>query len=193
MKQLTIVIPNKAGQDPRLTIESLYRQTFTDFDIIIINDNENNACRARNRGFKMVDTPFVLFSDNDINWVPDALEVMYKCLVFDPSVSFSWGAYELNRKIWCNREWDPEALLVRNYISGMAMVRTKHHPGWDENIRRLQDWDVWLTMLSNGYTGKYAGKVLFSTPLRDGITRNSIPLDVARKVIIEKHNLKIEK
>lgn len=189
MKPLTIVIPNKAGETPHLTIASLYNQTFTDFDIIIINDHESNACRARNRGFRMVNTPYVLFSDNDINWTSDAMETMFRCLEDHRGLSYAWGSYELNHRLWCNRDWDPELLKRKNYISGNSMVRTIDHPGWDENIRRLQDWDVWLTMLEAGKTGRWVGKLLFTTPVRDGITRNSIPLDEARRVIIEKHNL----
>lgn len=189
MKPLTIVIPNKAGEKPHLTINSLYAQTFTNFDIIIINDYENNACRARNRGFRMVNTPYVLFSDNDINWVSDAMETMYRCLEDHQDISFAWGSFDINRRLWCDHEWDPELLKQKNYISGNSMVRTLDHPGWDENILRLQDWDVWLTMLGQGKKGMWVKKLLFTTPVRDGITRASIPLDEARRVIIAKHNL----
>lgn len=187
MKKLTIVIPNRQGENPMLTIKSLYRQTFTDFDIIIVNDTDGNANIARNTGFALVHTPFVLFSDNDINWCTTALEQMYNLLQRRSDISFAWGSYELNGKIWCNRYWNPEELLKRNYISTMTMVRTAHHPGFDPKIRRLQDWDVWLTMMAQGKTGEWTGELAFSTPVRDGITRSSISWEEALGAIKKKH------
>lgn len=188
-KKLTVVIPNRQGETPELTIKTLYQQTFTDFDIVIINDKNENANTARNEGFDLVETPYVLFCDNDISWRPDALESMYNCLEQNPDVSFAWGHYELNGKIWCNQEWDPDKLKHRNYISTMTIVRTEHHPGFDENIRRLQDWDVWLTMMKRGRKGKYVGKLIFTTPVRNGITRSSVSWEVALAAIKKKHNI----
>jgi glycosyltransferase involved in cell wall biosynthesis len=189
MKKLTIVIPNKLGQTPDLTIETLYRQNFLDFDVIIINDNSGNANVARNEGLSMVDSEYVLFSDNDINWKPYALSTMIDCLERNRDISYAWGSYELNGKVWCNREWDPEALKQRNYISTMSVVRTADHPGFDEKIKRLQDWDVWLTMLSQGKKGKYTGRLIFTTPVRNGITRDSISLSEAIASVKLKHKL----
>jgi glycosyltransferase involved in cell wall biosynthesis len=189
MKKLTVVIPNRQGENPMLTIKSLYRSTFTDFDIIIINDTDGNANIARNTGFQQVHTPYVLFSDNDINWCPEALQSMYDMLQLRTDISYAWGSYELDGRIWCAKHWDEKELLRRNYISTMTMVRTVDHPGFDPKIRRLQDWDVWLTMLANGKRGEWIGKIAFTTPVRDGITRSSIGWEEALAVIKEKHKI----
>lgn len=189
MKPLTIVIPNRKGESPELTIRTLFAQDFSDFDVIIINDHSGNANVARNAGFELVETPYVLFSDNDINWAPDAISSMMNCLETNPDISFCWGSYELAGRIWCNQEWHPEKLKFRNYISTMSIVRTAHHPGFDENLKRLQDWDVWLTMLANGLKGKYIGKQIFTTPVRNGITRNSISWEEAVGAIKIKHQI----
>ncbi len=192
-KKLTIVVPNKLGQTPDLTITSLYKQTFTNFDIIIINDQEGNANIARNEGLRKVSTPYVLFSDNDIIWENDAIEKMVDCLDNNPDVSIAYGSYEMEGKISSDREWDEDRLRKSNYISTMSMVRTDHHPGFDETIERLQDWDIWLTMLEQKKIGMNVKSLIFTTPKRDyGITGNSIPLDVALKIVKEKHQPKIE-
>jgi glycosyltransferase involved in cell wall biosynthesis len=188
-KELTIVIPNRLGENPELTIRTLFMQDYQNFDIIIINDLRGNANIARNAGFKLVETPYVLFSDNDIQWAPGAIKAMMNCLKTTPDISFAYGYYELNGKVWCNSEWDTQLLKHRNNISTMTIVRTAHHPGFDPYIKRLQDWDVWLTMMAQGYKGKYINQQIFTTPVRDGITRSSVGWDEAIGAIKQKHNI----
>lgn len=186
-KEITIVIPNKLGEDPEVTINSLYQQTYNNFDIIIINDYEGNANKARNKGLQKVSTPYVLFSDNDISWYPTAIEDLYVELKNDPTISFTYGSWKMDGVIHSNESWDEEKLLKSNYISTMSLVRVEDHPGFDENIKRMQDWDVWLTMIENGHKGKFINKEIFSTLKRKGISTNSISWDEAYSVISKKH------
>jgi len=190
-KDLTVIIPNKDGQSPAVTINSLYNQTFKNFDIIIINDFDGNANTARNKGFKNVKTKYVLFSDNDIEWEPTALQDMYDCLEKNPTISIAYGSYDIGGKSDTNIKWNSSKLLERNYISTMSMVRTEDHPGFDESVERLQDWDVWLTMLENGKKGIYIEKKVFSTKIREGITKgNPLTYQKAREIVRAKHKPK---
>lgn len=189
MNDVSVVIPNKAGETPMLTIQSLYKQRYQHYDVILVNDFHGNANIARNHGLAMVKTEFVLFSDNDINWYPQAIDQMRSALLKDKSISYAYGAYEMGGALHCNKVFDKAELLRKNYISTMTLVRTADHPGWDDQIKRLQDWDVWLTMLRNGKMGKFTGHTIFSTPVRNGITRNSISWEEAIRAIKQKHNL----
>ena len=49
------------------------------------------------------------------------------------------------------------------YIHTMSLIRANDFPkhGWDENIKKLQDWDLWLTMSSQGKKGIFIDKFLF--------------------------------
>lgn len=193
-KKLTIVIPNKLGQTPEITINSLYKQTFTDFDIIIVNDVNDNANIARNEGLKLVQTEYVLFSDNDIKWHPTSIEELFNCLEENPQISYSYGSWFIDGRKNSNREWNRNSLLHNNYISTMSMVRTKHHPSFDPEIKRFQDWDVWLTMLNENRIGKRIDTPIFTTKVReDGITENSIGIDEAYYYIQKKHGIEIPK
>jgi glycosyltransferase involved in cell wall biosynthesis len=189
MKDVTVVVPNKNGEFPLLTIRTLYDQSYKEFDILIINDFDGNANKARNRGLEMVKTEFVLFSDNDIQWKPKALQTMRNLLLQEPLVSYAYGAYEMNNRLHCNEPFSPVELSKKNFISTMSLVRTADHPGFDEKIRRLQDWDVWLTMLNQGLVGKWTGEIIFSTPVRNGITTGSISWNEAVGAIRKKHGL----
>ena len=46
----------------------------------------------------------------------------------------------------------------------MALIRRADFPsgGWDIAIKKLQDWDLWLTMLEQGHIGVWVPQVLFT-------------------------------
>lgn len=173
-------------EEASLTLASLPREVKR----VVIKDEGKGANWARNEGFKQVDTEFVLFSDNDINWYEGSIELLLQTLEDHPEASYAYGAYMLGDAILCNMDFDASVLKLFNYISTMSLIRTKDFPGFDENIKRFQDWDLWLTMLEEGKTGVYCGKVIFDTPIRDGITYNNPfgPYE-ALEVIRDKHKL----
>jgi Glycosyl transferase family 2 len=191
-KPLAIVIPCRSGTHPRVTLQSLARQTFRDFDVIVSDDRGRGANWARNRGFKLVQSEFVLFSDNDVEWYPDALRQLKVTLDAHPRASYSYGSYLIpgvGRR--ADVAFDPNLLRRLNYISTMSMIRTADFPGFDESIRRFQDWDLWLTLLSRGKGGVHCGASIFQTRLRRGITYGStLSAEEATRVIKSKHSLR---
>jgi glycosyltransferase involved in cell wall biosynthesis len=180
------VIPHRQTETANQTLNYLPKEVKK----IIVNDNGRGANWARNEGFKAVNTEFVLFSDNDIKWRPNALESLYMTLQEHPEASYAYGAYLMGGNIYCNVEFNPDWLKLSNYISTMSLIRTKDFPGFDENIDRFQDWDLWLTMLEDDKVGVYCGEVIFDTDVKDGITHNSkISIEEAYKKIKEKHKI----
>lgn len=173
LPEITIIIPHRETEGCKITLDSLAEQTFQDFWTITMPDKGKGANWARNEGFKYVNTEFVLFSDNDIEWKSHALETLLRVLKMTPKASYSYGRYRINDQIWSHQAWDPYMLRAENYISTMSLIRTKDFPGFDENIRRLQDWDLWLTMLGQGKRGVYCEDLIFETKERPGITHDA--------------------
>jgi hypothetical protein len=190
-RQLSVVVACREGSDAQMTLASLARQTFLDFDLIVSHDQNRGANWARNRGFELVKTPFVLFSDDDIMWEPGALESMKAALDENPEVSYAYGSYSIPEiGTQCDVPFDAGCLRRNNFISTMSLVRTSHFPGFDESIQRFQDWDVWLTMLERGQTGVYCGSHIFETRFRRGITYGGqVNAEEAIQIIKKKHNL----
>jgi len=63
-------------------------------------------------------------------------------------------------------------------------------PGWDESIERLQDFDLWLSILTPGKLAVNCGRRIFSTARRDGITQNGkVSYQDAWQRLKEKHGL----
>lgn len=156
----------------------------------MIKDEGKGANWARNEGFKRVNTEYVLFSDNDVEWRENAILRLYEALNSHPEASYSYGAYQMGGTTYCDVPFDPDLLRLSNYISTMSLIRTKDFPGFDENIKRFQDWDLWLTMLEDDKVGVYCDEVIFETKIRDGITYNGqVSIEEAFKAIKEKHKI----
>jgi len=186
---ISIVVSLREDDSLQATINSLANQTFKDFVVILSRDEGKGSNYARNKGFKQVNTEFVLFSDNDIDWRKNAIEVLYKTLKDNPDKSYSYGTYLIEGKKYCWEEFNLPLLKTRNYISTMSLIRSKDFTGFDEKIVRLQDWDLWLAMSEQGKTGIHCGEVIFNTIKGNGITHNSISYEKALEVIKNKHHI----
>jgi len=192
IKPLTVVIPCREEDGQQLTLESLSKQTFQHFSIVVAYDDGRGASFARNKGFSQCNSPYVLFSDNDIIWKPNAIKIMMDALQNNPDKSYAYGWYRRGKEVCSRKQFDEEILKKYNFINTMAVIRSKDFPGFDEKIKRLQDWDLWLNMLFKGKTGFYVNRQVFSTPKikGKGITYgNSISYDEAMRIVKEKYNL----
>lgn len=190
MKDITVVVVNREQESPYLTLRTLATQTVP-LDFVIVFDKGRGANWGRNQGALQVRTKFVLFSDNDIEWENDALENLYRTLTTTPQASYSYGWYEMENKEYCKQEFDPGLLRSRSYISTMSLLRLSDFPGFDELVPRLQDWDLWLTLLAQNKTGVYCGKRIFRTQKRNGITFNgNVSWEEANSFIVKKHGLR---
>ncbi len=116
MPLISVIIPVYNGEKTILeTIESVLNQTFTDFELIVINDGSQDAtweianrikdarlkvfsypnagqAASRNRGFYQACGEYISFIDADDLWTPDKLEAQMKALQTNPqaAVAYSW-------------------------------------------------------------------------------------------------------
>lgn len=199
---ISIIIPiynhaEKVGQ----TFKSILAQTHSDWEVIAVNDGSTDSIdavieqwrpafppdrfqyfsrpheggnAARNFGATQAIGDYLLFCDADLTLRPHMLEKMLKTLDEHPEASFAYSSFKYGSKVFRLFPYDPERLRRMSYIHTSALIRREHFPGFDPEIRRLQDWDLWLTMLSNGHTGVWIDEVLYSSA-RDGHISSWIP------------------
>ncbi|HPD07775.1 glycosyltransferase family 2 protein [Patescibacteria group bacterium] len=189
---ISVIIPvyNQADKIGRC-LDSLLAQTYRDFEIIIVDDGSTDnldevllayetklqdakipykiivqenrgANAARNRGWAEAQGDFLLFSDADITWRPDALEKLVNSLIHNPQASYCYSSFRLGRKKFHLWPFDPERLYREPYIHTSALIRRADFPGFDNTLKRFQDWDLWLTMLEQGKKGLFYDDFLFT-------------------------------
>ena len=174
------------------TLDGLNSQTYRDFEVIIINDgsvdnpekvftdflttsktelnffyfNQKNqgAPTARNRGASEAKGDYLFFCDDDSVLKPNAFEILLKTLAENPAASYAYPSFIWGKKLFRGRVFDPALLRKQPYIHTMALIRRSDFPsvGWDETIKKFQDWDLWLTMLENNKIGVFVDQVLFT-------------------------------
>lgn len=190
MAAISIIIPNRESENPYRTLRSLADQ-LQYCELVIVYDTGKGANWARNRGAELAKGQFLLFSDNDIVWEPYAVEGLWWELEnYAPGAGYAYGWYEMDGKQYCKEPFSVETLQRRNYISTMSMIRKDVFPGFDESISRLQDWDIWLTLLEQGIYGAYCPHKIFTTEKREGITfGDGISWESAREIVARKHKL----
>jgi glycosyltransferase involved in cell wall biosynthesis len=168
----------------------------------IIHQKHGGAPRARNRGFKESIGEYVIFWDADVIAFPEMLFKMYAALQNYPEASYAYSEIKLGWKKINSQSFDEKALRRYNYIDMISLLRRKDFPGFDETLKRLQDWDLWLTLLEQDKKGIFIPEVLKKALVsRTGIS-NWLPsflyrgpfttkarrsYEEARKVIIAKH------
>ncbi|WP_254565644.1 glycosyltransferase family A protein [Oscillatoria sp. HE19RPO] len=119
MPKVSIIIPAYNAEATILeTIDSVLKQTFTDFEILVINDGSQDKTPAlveaisdprlqiitypnggvgvaRNRGIALAKGEFIAFLDADDLWTTDKLEKQYDALQESPEagVAYSWTCF----------------------------------------------------------------------------------------------------
>lgn len=175
MPEISVIIPHKISRRHIMTVDSLLKQTYQDFEVIIIPDYEKiGAARCRNIGAQRAQAPKIFFADDDLILDPTCLKKMSDVLDINPTIGLVYCDYKLagtKEGIQYGELWDPELLLKRNYISSMSMIRTEALfalNGFNGKLERYQDWDLWIRFskmqLKDGFKpkGYYIHECLFT-------------------------------
>ncbi len=168
---------------------------------IIINSKFGSAPKKRNDGFKKSTQPYILFCDDDVLLPKNILHLFYKTLEEDKTIGYVYCGYDgivldpQNHPMKGNfkiksETFNSENLKKMNYISTMSLIRRENFFGFDESLKRFQDWDLYLFMLRKGIVGKFLPKTsFFAFYLDDGITNNENDIMEAYDKIKKKHKI----
>ncbi len=186
-RDIAVVIPcyNHASV-LRRTLKALAHQTLKPAEVIVVDDGSSDdptaivaqfestlpiksltlrhnhgAPFARNEGARLTSAPFLLFLDADAELVHDALETMHKTLIAHPEAAFVYSNFKWGAKLFRGKPFSPDELKRQNYIHTSSLLRREQFPGFDESIKKFQDWDLWLTVTNAGGVGEWIPRTLF--------------------------------
>ena len=182
----------------RRTLRGLLEQTKLPYEILVVDDGSSDhpekvvfqfqdwlpirytrvkrnmgAPFARNFGADQTDGEYILFLDADAELVPEALEKMKEVLDTNSEIAFVYSNFKWGSKIFNGIPFDEKSLKTRNYIHTSSLLRRSEFLRFDESLKKFQDWDLWLTMVSQGKKGLWVDSVLYTIEPRgkEGMSR----------------------
>jgi len=159
---------------------------------LIVHQKNRGAPVARNMGAKKATGEYLFFLDADCELYPDALEVFVETLLQNPDAAYAYCGFKWGGETVKPKFFDADALKLRNFVSTMSMIRRLLFEGFDESLKRHQDWDLFLTMLlKHGREGICTGRLLFETTQRESSisTEGNIPMMESVGIVRRKHGL----
>lgn len=171
------------------TLAALRAQTVKPAEVVVVDDGSTDdpgsvvgdavtfirfernqgAPAARNEGARRTTSPYLLFLDADAELVPDALEAFVHTLEVHPEADFAYSNFLWGTKRFRGQPFSMEALKKRNFIHTISLLRRSAFPGFDESLKKFQDWDLWLMMAKRGSKGMWIDRELFRIePRRKG-------------------------
>lgn len=168
-RNIEVIVVDDASTDGT---EERLRNSHTRFPLKVIRFDQNQGSpAARNRGEKEAQGSFILFLDADVELRPHALDTLMKALERS-GVQFAYSSFRFGWKLFRGYPFDVERLKRMPYVHTSALMRREAFPGFDESLKKFQDWDLWLTVVERGGTGVWVPEMLFTVKVRkEGMSR----------------------
>lgn len=166
---------------------------------VLVSDGGGDGNSKRNIGAYAATQDYLMFVDDDCILRPGCIARMLEEIFrYSEQVDFVYSDYRLfsddngfpKGELKQPGSFSVDALHGGNYIHTMSLIRRASFPGFDPEIKRLQDWDLWLTMTSRGSKGAYIRECLFDSWHIDKSVSSTVPFDEAYAAIVKKHGLK---
>ena len=226
MPKISVIIPVYNAQDTiNDCLKSIFSQTFKDLEIIAIDDGSTDASlsilkkwadkikifkqanlgapAARNLGFKKSQGEYVIFCDADIIMRQTMLQKVYEALEKNKKAAFAYSSFNFGWKTFKLWPFDLNKLKKMPYIPTTSLIRQSYFPGFDEKLKKFQDWDLFLTISEQGGQGLWLKEILFCARV-GGTMSQWLPkffykfpwlpavreYKKAKNIILKKHKLK---
>jgi hypothetical protein len=194
---VSVVIPHQKSRDRFFRAVCLPSVERCNPAQIIIVDRDGGAQEKRNEGAAKTVCDYILFVDDDAELLPRCIERMLGKLLPYRDRSFSYSDRMMVDDLLENSPeiavpsgpWSLSRLKKQSFIDTCSLIRKKAFPGFDPKIKRLQDWDLFLTIAERGGSGIYIPGVLYKTHHIDKGISDSVDFQESVRAVREKHGL----
>lgn len=196
---ISVIVPTMLKRKPFLDAHVLPMIEINEPVEIIVVSNEGSAPRQRNMGAEKATQKYIIFWDDDCVMPQGYLRTLFNALEKN-DVDYAYTGYygiAMNPNVEPNHNFiiesqifNASALRQYNYISTMTLIKKESFIGFDETLKRFQDWSMWLSMLEQGKTGIFIPNIKFIAFFNDDgqTSKNNSQMD-AYNIIKIKHNL----
>jgi glycosyltransferase involved in cell wall biosynthesis len=171
-----LVVVNDGSDDPEtLRILDKLRSD----GLRVVERPNGGPAAAYNTGFAAARGRYVLPLDADNRIRPDYPAIGAEVLDREPRVGAVYGDAELfgrRQGRWRQGEFYRGRMLRRNRVDSCAVIRHeawRNCGGYDEREigSTLEDWDLWLSLIEQGWELRHVPEVLFDYRVRAGSAR----------------------
>lgn len=197
-EKISIIIPYYKGEDYICeTLESVYSQSYQNFEIIIVNDGSDKTVlnsieentrfynlkiihqsnsgqsSARNHGAKYATGKYILFLDCDDLIEKTFLEKTIHILQSKTEVRVCYTKgkfFEKTNKEWLLAPFNTVDFLIENCIPITALIYREDFEkvgGFDTQLNYYEDWDFWISLIEKGITVYKIDEFLFFYRIRN--------------------------
>jgi len=195
-----IIIDDGSNKETKEVLKNI-----TGDNIVIVYQENQGVCKARNNAIKRVKSSYVLTLDSDDFFEPSFIEKAKKILDNDSTIGVV-GSYV---RVFAENKMDKvlkreaggvESFLFANNAVASSMFRKQcwdEVGGYDENmVNGYEDWEFWLAIAKNNWKFEIIKEVLFNyrrkVESRDTKARNDYDLELKKYIYIKHKDLYIK-
>jgi glycosyltransferase involved in cell wall biosynthesis len=126
----------------------------------LIRQSNAGLAAARNAGFRVATTPYLIALDADDRLAPTALQTLRVPLDRDPQLGFSYGVAQFFGA-WEGTldfpPFDPYKLLYRHIVGSTTLMRQalfEQVGGFDPTFSAYEDWEFWVNAVGHDWRGE---------------------------------------
>lgn len=191
-------------------IKSVLNQSFTDFELLVVDDKSKDNTQAvveafkdprirymevprhfgcdtkpKNMGILASKGEYIAFLDDDNEYRPDHLLVLYNELTkndkLDVVYGDRWLTDETNRippQVGISIDFTTDILIQRNFIDTSDVLVKRQAlfdvGGFDERYKKYIDWNLWVRMMKYGKHFKRVPMILTDYHLHEDMKSNKV-------------------
>ena len=197
VEDLELIVIDDASTDDTESVVAGLRDVRVRYERL---SQKSGASEARNRGIAIARAELVAFQDSDDEWLAGKLGRQLDIMARDPEVVVCYTAIERRSAAGvvrippvgaAPRGWLTTQLLAANQISTQAAVVKRSAllavGGFDGRLPRLQDWDLWLSLMHVGPFEPIDEVLVVAHDTPGSITRDHAAYFEALALILDKH------
>lgn len=170
-KDFELIVVDDSSTDDTQKVVNSYQDERLKY--LKTGSNFGSDTRPKNLGTMKAKGEYLCYLDDDVQYRKHAFELLSGELDNNEKVDVVYGDMWIkpNEERGITKEFDAQFLMLRNFIdTSAAMMRRSamfYIGGWDENLPKFVDWNVWVRMTKAGFKFRRIPEITFDYYLHE--------------------------